>query len=150
MGPAAPPPNAPAEEPSHASSAAPRDSVKRITAGVIGAGTALVILATSTATREEGPAIVLVSTLGVLLGLAVLWFLRSRHSRPWRWFHVVLVGTSGSLVAWILTVAMFNPGDAEAVGFAFGAGLSYGIILSSCAALVLYALAARTQYRAER
>ncbi len=142
MQPASSPLNAPAKEPSDSDSAPQRDSAKRITAGVIGASIALLTLATSTAAGEDGPAIILVSTVGVLLGLAGLWFARRRRTRPWRWFHVVLAGTSGSLVAMILTVAMFNPGDPEVVGFAFGAGLSYGLILSASAALILYALTA--------
>lgn len=113
--------------------------MKRLAAGMTGGVLALATLIGASSTSEEGALVYFLSGGGVLGGLFLYWLVRGRHGHPWRWYHSVSVGIAGSVVLLVVFVALYNPGDAAAMGFAVGSGLGYGLILGASAALLVFA-----------
>jgi len=119
-------------------------SSARVLSGV-GAGILFLgIFVTSSAVDPDGPTIVITCSVGIAIALALYWLVRARHGHPFRWYHTLGLAVAGSLTALVFLFATWFPGDPEAMGFAVGAGFSYGLLLGSVASLLLYALRGAT------
>lgn len=112
--------------------------MKRLAGGIVGGSLALATLVGASSLSEDHAVAFLLSAGGVACGLFVFWLAHGRHGNPWHWYHSVGVAIAGSLIVLVVAVALLNPGDSGAMGFAVGSGISYGLILGVCAALLVY------------
>jgi hypothetical protein len=142
---AQPPPHQPISSPPISQES--QSSVGRSIAGVSGVLIVLVVLAASAAVDPEGSFIFAISAGGVAASMLVLAFIGHGGSRSWRWYHRLPAAMVGAVAALLLVVAVNNPGDSQAVGFALGAGASYGLILGVAASLLVYAVRPKPERR---
>ena len=119
--------------------AAPRPLGARILLGTTG-GIIGLLSAVSAGSSQEGPIVLGLVAVGTVAGCAPSWFLTRGQGRRLRWYHVVPGSVVGSVAALVIAALVLGSGDAEALGFAVGAGLSYGILFGSALSLLMYAL----------
>lgn len=113
---------------------------RRITAGAIASGLILVCF-WSASTTGEGLTPAVLAAAGVTLGTWVAWLSARKSVRGLRWPRIVVASVVGSIIALALGVAAYGHLDRpEALGFAVGLGLSYGLLLGGAAAFLFYAL----------
>ena len=109
-------------------------------AGVVGGVLALGTLMVSSAADRDGATIMLTSAAGIAVALALYWFGRGRRGYPLRWYLTVALSVAGSITGLVILMVMWEPGSPEAMGFAVGAGVSYGLLLGTAASFLLYGL----------
>jgi ABC-type Fe3+-siderophore transport system permease subunit len=113
-------------------------------AGVGGGVLALATVMLSSAADPDGVSIVLASATGIAVALVLYWFGRGRRGYPLRWYLTVALSVAGSITGLVVLMVGWEPGSPEAMGFALGAGISYGLLLGTAASFLLYGLRGST------